>query len=389
MLKKLIPAGRQGALKMIKIINLKFLFILMIFPISGFASLNLKHRKISQPYSKEQIIVEKKKILAKEKQSRLILSNLYDINKNIKKIVQEKAELGRKKDLLEIQSARLTDQIKSLEAIVSKYKLIIASRLRNLYKLNEDGIVKLFRQSSNPALYEKNLKILSLLSEHDKQMTSEYLNGKKNLEIEKRKLTAKLDIIKQLTIDLSTKEQTLVSQQQEKQQLLEKAKKDQMFSAQKLQILKAKSAVLADSGVLDSLLTESILDHKGHLNPPVIAKTYEPFGLKQNNNYVLNNKGVFYFLTAGSNVTSVFSGTISFKGQIPGYGNTIIIDHGDHFYSVYCHLNQIFVHTGDNIKANQKIALSGLSEIENKEGLYFEIRHFSEPNNPAEWLKGS
>ena len=88
----------------------------------------------------------------------------------------------------------------------------------------------------------------------------------------------------------------------------------------------------------------------------------------------------------GSKVRSVYSGNAIFAGEIPGYGNSVIVDHGDHYYSVYSHLHSIDIEQGLQIEANQVIGKSGSSGSEYGDGLYFEIRHFSEPADPKNWL---
>ncbi len=72
-----------------------------------------------------------------------------------------------------------------------------------------------------------------------------------------------------------------------------------------------------------------------------------------------------------------------------GFGRTLIIDHGDHYYSVYSNIEGIDVGLGDEVEQNQVVAKSGLDPARSIEGIYFEIRHFSEPADPSLWMKGS
>ncbi len=83
---------------------------------------------------------------------------------------------------------------------------------------------------------------------------------------------------------------------------------------------------------------------------------------------------------------AIFSGTVAFADEVPGFGTTVIIDHGDHYYSVYSHNKKLFVKPGESIKEQQVIGHSGRSAINLADGLYFEIRHFSEPLDPQSWL---
>jgi septal ring factor EnvC (AmiA/AmiB activator) len=69
-----------------------------------------------------------------------------------------------------------------------------------------------------------------------------------------------------------------------------------------------------------------------------------------------------------------------------GYGQTVIIDHGDHYYTVYGHISRVKAKIGDTLKAGEVFAEAGPASRRMSEGMYFEIRHFSEPENPAHWI---
>ena len=88
-------------------------------------------------------------------------------------------------------------------------------------------------------------------------------------------------------------------------------------------------------------------------------------------------------------VKAVFQGKVSFADNLPGYGPTLIIDHGDHYYSVYAFNKALQVHAGDQVRQSQTVAFSGPSDRPVGDGLYFELRHFSEPLDPKQWMKGS
>jgi septal ring factor EnvC (AmiA/AmiB activator) len=66
----------------------------------------------------------------------------------------------------------------------------------------------------------------------------------------------------------------------------------------------------------------------------------------------------------------------------------LVLDHGDHYYTVYAGTKDAVVTVGDQVQPQQKIASTGFSEIHGTQGMYFEIRHFSEPYDPKSWLKG-
>ena len=65
----------------------------------------------------------------------------------------------------------------------------------------------------------------------------------------------------------------------------------------------------------------------------------------------------------------------------------VIIDHGDHYYTLYAHAEELFKAEGDMVKAREVIASAGPDAIMGGPGLHFEVRHHGKPVDPLKWLK--
>jgi septal ring factor EnvC (AmiA/AmiB activator) len=70
-------------------------------------------------------------------------------------------------------------------------------------------------------------------------------------------------------------------------------------------------------------------------------------------------------------------------------GNLIIIDHGDGYLSLYGHNESLYKATGEWVEAGDIIGSIGDSGGQSNNGLYFEIRKKSKPQNPTRWCKSS
>ena len=86
----------------------------------------------------------------------------------------------------------------------------------------------------------------------------------------------------------------------------------------------------------------------------------------------------------GSPVRAVFPGRVAFAADYPELGNTVILDHGDQYYTVSAHLERITVTVGDELDAGQRIGTLG--SVDQKPGLLFEIRAGRSTLNTAEWF---
>jgi septal ring factor EnvC (AmiA/AmiB activator) len=99
------------------------------------------------------------------------------------------------------------------------------------------------------------------------------------------------------------------------------------------------------------------------------------------------HKGMFFAAKANSQVTCIAEGTVVLAGSLPGYGKSVIVDHGDNYYSVYAFASQLKVKEGAKIKEGETLALAGGVSPLFGPGLYFEIRHFTDAIDPRRWIK--
>ena len=133
-----------------------------------------------------------------------------------------------------------------------------------------------------------------------------------------------------------------------------------------------------DTDILDL----SFFEKKGKLLAPFEGVLAQGFGMVVDPKYQyrLSHKGHRYRSRKAKPAKAVADGRIVFSGEVEGYGPTAIIDHGDHYFSVYSGLKDVKVSKGDEVTRAQALS-SSIKEI------YFEIRHFSDAIDPASWIK--
>lgn len=86
----------------------------------------------------------------------------------------------------------------------------------------------------------------------------------------------------------------------------------------------------------------------------------------------------------GTAVRSVYPGRVAFADTYADYGLTVILDHGDRYYTVSANLSVIDVRVGEEIAANTRIGSVGDSQAGAL--VYFEVRHGTQTLDPAEWF---
>ena len=129
--------------------------------------------------------------------------------------------------------------------------------------------------------------------------------------------------------------------------------------------------------------------NKGKLNWPVQGRLLHGFGRYKNPELktVLNNTGIDLKASRGTDVRCVFPGAVSLITYMSGFGNMVIIDHNDGYYTVYAHLDEIFVSAGEFVEGGNRIGSVGESGSLEGPKLHFEIYGNNQTLNPLEWLK--
>ncbi len=128
---------------------------------------------------------------------------------------------------------------------------------------------------------------------------------------------------------------------------------------------------------------------KGRLMPPVAGKIISRFGITQSGDYksFTFQSGIDIRAEQGEPVRSVFRGNVIFAEWLKGYGNMVIINHGENYYTLYAHLQEMFKKKGDSVDAGEVIATLGDTGSLKGVCLHFELRHHGKPVDPLKWLK--
>ncbi len=103
----------------------------------------------------------------------------------------------------------------------------------------------------------------------------------------------------------------------------------------------------------------------------------------------LRSTGVEIEADRGTDVRAVHEGRVLYADWLPGRGLLIILDHGNGYYSLYGHSEQLFRQAGTRVKAGETIATVGDTGGRKEPGLYFEIRRAGKPVDPRGWFRSS
>jgi septal ring factor EnvC (AmiA/AmiB activator) len=125
---------------------------------------------------------------------------------------------------------------------------------------------------------------------------------------------------------------------------------------------------------------------KGSLRLPVRGELAGRFGSPRNEGGV-SAKGVFIRAAEGEQVRAVGAGRVVYADWMRGFGNLLIVDHGEAYLSIYGNNESLLKQTGDPVTLGEPLATVGQSGGNEQTGLYFELRHLGRPFDPLSWVK--
>ena len=125
---------------------------------------------------------------------------------------------------------------------------------------------------------------------------------------------------------------------------------------------------------------------KGKLALPVKGKTSNRFGTLRPES-TLAWTGWFVRAAPNQPVKAIAAGRTVYADWLRGFGNLLIIDHGQGYLSLYGNNETLYKQTGEAVKAGDTIASVGSSGGNEDSGLYFELRYEGKPFDPSGWFR--
>ncbi len=328
--------------------------------------------QINQTTYKETKVLEE---LAKL--DRLVLEQKQKLHNLKKKVRYQEKLIGKKNQELILSKKKKEQAHKQMEA-----------RLRAYYVMGKTGVLNIaFAQKPLPDLivFHDNYKELM---QYDKDIISAY---RKNIilfnDIIRASQQEKL-ILEDMIEEQKTEQAKLMSAWQKKQQLLARIRQNKSLYQQAINEMKQAESQL-NQAILnlqeeDRKIREGFKLAKGKMKLPVKGTVSVKFGEKTKNSP--RCRGIFIKTDEGAEVSTIYPGIVLFADYKEGYGNMVIIDHGEEYYSITSRLDTIEVEKDQELDANQIIGTTGDLATLFTPGLYFELRHKGKILDPLDWL---
>ncbi len=127
---------------------------------------------------------------------------------------------------------------------------------------------------------------------------------------------------------------------------------------------------------------------KGSLEPPAHGDLLLGFGRQRDPVFKvdIDHPGWTMRVRKGTPAKAVAAGEVAYAGWLRGYGNLVVLRHGDEYFTLYGHLDEILVKPGEGVRESVPVGLTGDSGSMYGPALHFEIRHRRDAIDPQTWM---
>jgi septal ring factor EnvC (AmiA/AmiB activator) len=296
---------------------------------------------------------------------------------------------------LEQEQRSIEAQIADLAPRIAQQKRFLSKRLAALYRLGGLSYIRLVLSVDDRRDPIEAMSMLTYLVSRDSRAITRFESGRAQLRARYADLADRQRRVGEMRKVVEQRQSAVAAAHQEKVRMLASLQQQGSESERRIADLEEKAKRL--ERLIDVLSRQKaggpaptdIRAVQGALSWPVSGKIIEHFGRQRDPKFstVTFNNGLKVAAPAGATVSAVFPGTVLFAQWFKGYGNLIIVDHGNGVVSLYGNLKSPVVAPGDRVDAGQAIAGVGESEDVQSGYLYFEIRQDNKPEDPQKWLR--
>lgn len=345
---------------------------------------------------RKEIIELKKELVETGERKDSVLNKLNELKllEKLKKKELEQYELETFTLNISIQTR--TEKIHSLEAEIVRQKKYLSERLVEIYKLGELNYLRAVLSMENPGEILRSYKYLSMMARKNSETMVSFRENAANLSRENVLLGVQLEEQQKLLRHAFLKKSEIEDSRKKTEKMLKTIESDEVIRQTALEELERAAQALENliSGFSakkpsENKLHVSIKKLKGLLNWPLKGRVLSAFGKVKHPQFktITLHNGIDIEAETGITVKAAYNGTVVFSDWFEGYGKTVIIDHNEDYFSVYAHLSEFSVSSGEFVEKGQKIAESGETGSLKGPFLYFEIRKGTEALDPIEWLE--
>lgn len=363
----------------------------MIVTISAAEELDETRRKLEEI---ERRIGETARSLdEKQTEARTLADDLKTVAREETRLQELLARRRKEVADLEGRLALQKAEVASLQDRAGKTEKQVKKRLIAVYKGGEVGPLRILFAAASPARLAEDYDFLGRIVRRDRELLAGYRRQLAEVEAARRQLAQMLERQGRTLAALRQERESLRRMVRLKEKLLAQVRRDETALGALLADLRDRAARLGN--LVKKLESEKPPEYtqlagpfarqKGSLPWPVPGPIRVAFGTSRHPDLgtMQESQGIEISAAGEQPIKAVWSGRVIFANWFKGFGNLLILDHGEGFYTLYAQAARLTRKVGALVEKGDILGISGL---EGADGVYFEVRHHGSPMDPAAWL---
>jgi len=315
-------------------------------------------------------------------------ATLDSLERSIVATANQIADTEAKLQQAEAQLTTLRTQLEQAEADYEKVRMSTVARLQYLQRQqgSEGWAVLLQSQDFNDFLDRRYQ--LGRVYAADRQVLADLDTKAAAIEQQKATVEAQKNEVALLRQQLLAQKQNFEQEADTEKALIQRLRE------QRTALEAAETRLAQDSEKIAALIQQKIAAQSGIVRGtgrfvfPANAAISSGFGNRIHPilGYSRFHAGVDFAASHGATIRAADSGRVIFAGWYGGYGQTVIIDHGNGLTTLYAHASRLFVQEGQAVQQGQPVAAVGSTGLSTGPHLHFEVRQGGRPINPMAYL---
>lgn len=360
----------------------------------GYSAQNIDQHRLNLEQLRSRIDQIGRNLDRKQAAEFSLAGDLEAVEKEEARLEEKIGQMSRSLDESRHRLGGLEEREEELKRKIRDQEAEAKTRLRAMYKGYGGELWQILFSRVSPVQKAEDLFYLQHIVRHDRSLIDGYRGSLRDLAETTDTIRKLRDTQARQLADMESHRRTLEKARHLKKRLIARIQEERTGLQAELSAMKTREREL--ESLIKRLETENAREYiqntgyfsrqRGQLPWPAAGEIRTRFGTYRHPELGTLYESQGIEIAAGNQqpVKAVGEGRVVFANPLKGYGNLVIIDHGDSYHSLYARVDRVVKKVGDRVSAGEAVAFSGTGS---EAGIYFEIRHHGKPLDPASWLK--
>jgi murein DD-endopeptidase MepM/ murein hydrolase activator NlpD len=288
------------------------------------------------------------------------------------------------------QLQKLGMKLQELEYDLNKRRDATSARLRYLQRQQLQRWWVTLLSSKDLNQFADRRRQIERIYKSDRLLLADLTQRSNQADKQRQQITAQKNELDLLTQKLKYQKSNIEAEAVAQQNAIDRLKSDRQA------LTLAEDRLAEDSRRLSQIIIAKVQPYSGLILPsgsgqlmyPTIGEVTSSFGWRVHP--ILGTErfhaGIDFGADYGSIIYASQRGRVIYADWYGGYGNSVIIDHGNGITTLYAHCSELYVRDGEAVQQGQPIAAVGSTGFSTGPHLHFELRANGEPIDPAAYL---